>query len=171
MITREQLTADEYDPYFQHYLGLVDPSIGILQVLEQSLFDSISFIEKIEKPLDFRYAPDKWTIAQVILHNIDTERVFAYRALRFMRNDSTALAGFDQDVFIDGCDDYAFAKAELLESLKATRLSTMSLFKNVPGNILSRKGTASGKVMSARVIPFLIAGHHKHHETVISERY
>jgi hypothetical protein len=105
------------------------------------------------------------------MHDIDTERVFAYRALRFMRKDASVLPGFDQDVFVDALGDLAFAKAELQQSIIATRNATIQLFKNVTEESLKFKGNASGQVMTARVIPFLIAGHNSHHEKVIRERY
>lgn len=170
-MTIKSITSDEFNPYFSRYIDLNNPDATIEQVLATSLQESVAFINAIDKPLDYRYAPEKWSIAQVILHNIDTERVFAYRALRFMRGDQTDLAGFDQDVFIEGCGDYAFAKAELLQSLTATREATMALYNNMPHEFLTRTGTANGNLMSVRVIPFLIVGHHKHHESVIKERY
>jgi hypothetical protein len=105
------------------------------------------------------------------MHNIDTERVFQYRALRLIRGDSTNLAGFDQDVFSNSLKDNAFAKAFLLNSLKVTRASTIAIFKEARLEQMNFIGTANDKKMSARVIPFLIAGHHKHHEQIIKERY
>ncbi len=170
-MTVKSITPQEFNPYFSRYIDLNDPDATITQALESSLQVSVDFIKSIDKPLDYRYASNKWTIAQVILHNIDTERVFAYRALRFMRGDQTDLAGFDQDVFIEGCGDYAFAKASLLQSIIATREATIALYKDMPDEFLIRTGTANGNLMSVRVIPFLIAGHHKHHEMVIKERY
>ncbi|MEN8817114.1 MAG: DinB family protein [Nonlabens sp.] len=171
MITFDDIKKDEYPSYYTPYLNLVDSKIDLMTVLEQSLDSSLHFIDSIEKPMDYSYAINKWTIGEVIQHNIDTERVFAYRALRFMRGDSTALSGFDQDVFVDSMKGYAFAKADLLKSLKTIRLATIGLFRNVNDASLIFKGNASNKTMTARVIPFIIAGHNMHHENVIMQRY
>ncbi|MGB3592472.1 MAG: DinB family protein [Nonlabens sp.] len=171
MAKRSDLSSEEYSPYFKMYLDLIDRDMDHLEVLEHYKSVSLNFIEAIEKDFQYSYAPGKWTIAQVIMHNIDTERVFNYRALSFLRGSTESLAGFDQDVFVGGLDNYAFAKAELLSQFTATRDATIELFKYCTETQLARTGIASGKTMSARVLPFLIAGHHLHHEKIIKERY
>ena len=171
MFTVKDLDSHEYDPYFKNYLGLVDKNWTLQEALELSLQETIAFIDALERPLSLRYASDKWSIAQVFMHNLDTERIFQYRALRFLRGDTTPLAGFNQDQFVDAQGDLAFAKADLKQSFATTRAATMDIFKNTTQGQLQFKGNASGKYMTARVIPFLIAGHNKHHERVIAERY
>ena len=171
MFTVQDLKSEEYDPYFKHYLGLVDVNLDMFEMLNQSLKRTLDFIDGLQQPLDHRYAPEKWSIAQVFMHNLDTERVFQYRALRFLRGDSTPLAGFDQDQFVDALGGLAFAKADLKQSFATTRAATIDIFKNATSDQLQFNGNASGKNMTARVIPFLIAGHNKHHENVIAERY
>lgn len=171
MITRGDLQQDEYHPYFNLYLDLISNQTSINKVLVDSINESITFINTIDQDFSHTYSPGKWTIGQVVLHMIDTERVFAYRALRFLRGDQTALAGFDQDAFINGYGDGALAKADLISSLQITRAATIEVFKGVNDEVLSRKGIASGSHMSARVVPFLIAGHNKHHENILRERY
>lgn len=170
-MVRADLFPTEYNDYYTHYLNLVPARTHIKEVLQASMEESIEFIDTIDKPLDFAYAPQKWSIAHVILHNIDTERVFAYRALRFMRGDQTALQGFDQDVFASDYDNYAFAKADLIKTFTATRNATIELFNGLSDKHLLRQGVANDNLMSVRVIPFLIAGHTKHHENIIKERY
>ena len=171
MTTLNDIASSEYSDYFKMYLDLVDQNQGILDTLTVSKNNTIQFLETLDRPLDYSYAPGKWNIAQVIMHNIDTERVFQYRALRFMRGDGTELAGFDQDIFVDSLKEHAFAKADLLKSFKATRNATIALFDGAKKDELKLSGIASGKSMSARVIPFLIAGHNLHHEDIIRERY
>ncbi|PQJ32472.1 hypothetical protein BST92_11275 [Nonlabens arenilitoris] len=170
-MTRKELQSGEYNSYYDHYLNLVPESASIDTILQSSLEDTIRFINKIDKPFDTTYATGKWSIGEVLMHNIDTERVFAYRALRFMRGDQTPLPGFDQDVFAQDYSNYAFAKADLINSFKATRNATIDLFKSITAKQLISRGVASESPMSVRVIPFLIAGHNKHHENVIRERY
>lgn len=171
MFSVQDLNPEEFDPYFKHYLGLVDINLNLYEILDHSLTQTLQFIDNLQKPLDHRYAPGKWSIAQVLMHNLDTERVFQYRALRFLRGDAIPLAGFNQDQFVDALGDLAFAKADLKQSFTVTRAATIDIFKNATQDQLLFKGNASGKDMSARVIPFLIAGHNKHHENVIAERY
>ena len=171
MTTIKELTSAEYAPYFQQYLSLNNPDLGIMDVLITSREQTLSFLDQLDRPLDYRYAKDKWTIAEVLMHNIDTERIFQYRALRFLRGDASELAGFDQDRFVASLKGHAFAKAELQQSFSTTRASTIDIFKYASEEQLKNSGVASGKVMSARVIPFLIAGHNKHHENIITERY
>ncbi len=168
---RSDLLPKEFNSYYTDYLNLVHGSTSVHEALNIGLQESLDFINSIDKNLDYRYGSDKWTIAQVIMHNIDTERVFAYRALRFMRGDLTPLSGFDQDVFAVDYENHAFAKADLIQSFKATRNATIALFNGVTDEQLIIQGTASDSLMSVRVIPFLIAGHTKHHENVIRKRY
>lgn len=171
MTTVQHLNKDEYAPYFEKYLSLNDPNKNIPEVLTYSLQQTIDFLDHLQTDLDYRYQPDKWSIAEVLMHNIDTERIFQYRALRFLRGDQSELTGFDQDLFVESLKEHAFAKAELIQSFSITRATTIDVFKNASEDQLKNKGKASGKVMSARVIPFLIAGHNKHHENIIAERY
>ncbi|MFT6096810.1 MAG: hypothetical protein ACJAXY_001214 [Nonlabens sp.] len=171
MVTFNNISADEYPAYYQPYLNLIDPSLSLFDTLENSLYNSLNLLKSIEVPLSYRYAPNKWSIGQVMMHNIDTERVFAYRALCFMRGDPTSLPSFDQDLFVDNLGDLAFAKADVLQSLKTTRDATIELFKNASDVSLIFKGTASDKIMTPRVIPFIIVGHNLHHEKIIRERY
>jgi hypothetical protein len=171
MITFNNISADEYPAYYQPYLSLIDPSLSLSNILVNSLYNSLNLLKSIDVPLNYRYAANKWSIGQVMMHNIDTERVFAYRALCFIRRDQSSLPGFDQDLFVDNLGDLAFAKADVLQSLKTTRNATIEVFKYASDASLMFKGTASDKIMTARVIPFIIAGHNLHHENVIRERY
>lgn len=171
MIVRNDLTATEYNPYYSDYLAKIPGETSIKEALESGLEQSVALVNSLSQDLGHRYMPSKWTLGQVILHCVDTERVFAYRALRFMRGDRTALSGFDQDIFTQDFNDYAFAKAELLKALKTTRQATIQLFNEVDDSFLKRSGIANGNEMTARAIPFIIAGHHAHHERIITERY
>ena len=171
MILLKDLQQEEYSEYYTPYLSLLDQETTIDSVLEEAMKHTLELVHSIDKPFSYTYADGKWSIGQVLQHNLDTERIFAYRALRFLRKDATPLPGFEQDLFVETLGDVAFAKAELLESLETTRRATISLFKNATDDSLQFKGIASGQVMTARVIPFLIAGHSLHHENIIKERY
>jgi hypothetical protein len=167
----KDIKNDEYAPYYGRYLSDFDAGLTIDMVLNDSLQHTLDFVKKIERPLSYSYQPKKWSIGQVLQHTIDTERVFAYRALRFLRKDPTVLSGFDHVFFNNQFDNYAFAKAELIQSITTTRLFTIDVFKNASDEALIFKGTANGKIMTARVIPFIIAGHFLHHEKVLKDLY
>jgi hypothetical protein len=124
-----------------------------------------------EEKLSYRYAEGKWTIKEIMAHLIDDERIYAYRALRFARNDQTELPGFDQD-------DYAIESAanersldDLLEEFAAVRRSTIALFNSFDERVWTRSGVASGNVMSVRAAAYHIAGHELRHLNIIKERY
>lgn len=171
MILLKDLKQEEYSEYYTPYLSLLDREASIETVLSDAIEQTVRLVNSIDKPFSYTYAEGKWSIGQVLQHNLDTERIFAYRALRFMRKDATPLPGFDQDLFVKTLGDTAFAKAELLSSMQSTRQATIDLFKNATEDSLQFRGVASGQIMTARVIPFLIAGHSLHHEKVIKERY
>ena len=171
MILLKDLDKEEYSEYYTPYLSLLDREANIESVLSDAIEQTVRLVSSIDKPFSYAYAEGKWSIGQVLQHNLDTERIFAYRALRFMRKDATPLPGFDQDLFVKTLGDTAFAKAELLSSMQSTRQANIDLFKNATEDSLQFRGIASGQIMTARVIPFLIAGHSLHHENIIKERY
>jgi hypothetical protein len=119
----------------------------------------------------FRYAEGKWTIKEVICHLQDAERVFAYRALRFARNDQTPLAAFDENLYATQANAHARSVQELAREMKRLRDSTIDLFASFTPDMLSREGTASGKKISVLTIGYIIAGHELHHYRILNERY
>lgn len=120
---------------------------------------------------DFSYAADKWSLKEVILHIIDTERIFAYRALRFSRNDKTPLAGFEQNDYIPFSDIQHRSPESLIEEYRDTRRSTITMFKYFSDEMLLRQGYAAGNPMTPLAIGFIIAGHEIHHLEIVKERY
>jgi uncharacterized Fe-S cluster-containing MiaB family protein len=118
-----------------------------------------------------RYAPDKWTIAEVIRHIIETERIFAYRALRFSRFDGTDLPGFNENSFISALQDVKFSKEQTLTDFRSVRNASLTLFETMNREMLSFMGNANGFSMSAEMLGFMIVGHTVHHCRVIEERY
>ena len=133
------------------------------------------FVELInevpENKLSFAYAEGKWTLAELLMHIIDAERVFQYRALRFARNDKTPMAGFDQNDYVPECNAKGRSKKDLLEEYAAVRESTILLFQSFDEEALKRVGNASGSDMSTRAMGFIICGHQAHHLNIIKERY
>jgi hypothetical protein len=124
-----------------------------------------------ENRFDFAYAEGKWTASQVFRHIIETERIFAYRALRFSRFDETPLSGFNENDFIEKLSSTAFPKQKLIQEFKTVRDSTISLFETMTPEMLSFMGNANGLSVSAEMLGFMIVGHTVHHMDVIENRY
>lgn len=165
------LPVSEYNPYYHTYI-LALGDINLMDGFEDGKNNFISFIEELpEEKLNYSYAEGKWTLAEVLMHIIDAERVFQYRALRFARNDNTPLAGFDQDIYVPQSNASKKMKKEILDEYLTVRNSTISLFKSFDDAVLKRIGMASDSKMSTRAMGFIICGHQAHHLKIIRERY
>ncbi|HEX8650009.1 MAG TPA: DinB family protein [Pyrinomonadaceae bacterium] len=168
----EKPEEGEYAPYTIMYIGLLPDDGLVLKHLKDNLKSTQDFILSLpEEKLAYRYAEGKWTIKEILVHIIDDERIYAYRALRFARNDKTELPGFEQD-------DYALHSGanerdikDILEELATVRDSTISLFNGLESSALTRVGVVSGNVMSVRAAAYHIAGHELRHIKIIKERY
>lgn len=161
----------EYAEYYQRYIGLV-PDGDVFDILEEQLRLTLDLLLGMsEEQAGFAYAEGKWSIKQVIGHVIDTERVFAYRGLRIARGDSTPLPGFEQDDYVSGADFNARSRMSLSGELEHLRRSNLFLFSTWDAEVQQRRGTASGFSLSARAVPYILAGHERHHLNVITERY
>lgn len=168
----KDLTDNEYAPYQANYLYNVDDIWPLAEELEVSVHNLIRFIQDIPMDkFDYRYAEGKWTIKDILQHLIDTERIFAYRALRIARNDQTALPGFDETAYAGATDANARHLQNLLTELSIVRQGTIHLFKSFTSEDLLKTGTASGYNVSVRALGYLIIGHQYHHIKIYKERY
>jgi hypothetical protein len=162
---------DEAAPYYFTYIDRI-ASDDIVSVLTNQLQEVPAFLSRIseEKSLH-RYAPEKWSIRQVLNHLNDTERTFAFRALWFGRGFSEPLASFDQNTAANGAraDDYSWASH--VTDFRDVRNATLSLLQNLPEEAWSRKGVASGNAVTVRALAYIIAGHLSHHIAILQERY
>lgn len=162
---------DEAAPYYFTYIDRV-ASADIVAVLANQMEEVPAFLSQIseEKSLH-RYAPDKWSIRQVLNHVNDTERAFAFRALWFARGFSEPLASFDQNVAANEAraDDCSWASH--VADFRDIRRATLSFFRNLPQEAWSRKGVASGNPVTVRALAYIIAGHVSHHIAILQERY
>ena len=120
---------------------------------------------------DLRYEPGKWSLKEVFIHIMDTERIFAYRALRFARHDQTPLPGFEQDDYIPYLEVSNRSGHSIIEEYESTRRATLSMFKNFSADMMLYNGTASGNSLTPLAIGFIIAGHEIHHLDIVKERY
>ncbi|HEY1197030.1 DinB family protein [Flavobacterium sp.] len=165
------ILENEYAGHFGTYLKEAGDG-KLIEELEISLHEFIRFVQNIPMDkFDYRYAEGKWTIKEIIQHVIDTERIFAYRALRFSRNDKTPLPSFEESDYADNTDANSRSIQDLLTEFSAVRHSNLLFYKSLSDEQLKRIGTASGNQISVRALGFVIIGHQKHHQKVFEERY
>ena len=169
--THARPNQSEYLPYYEKYISMV-PNGSIIDVLNNQIAETLELLAGIpESRAGLRYAPDKWSIKELVGHVIDSERVFAYRALRFARNDKTALPGYEQDDYVRGGDHDSLPLTDIASELKSVRASTIFLFKHLNADAWTRTGVANDAEVSVRALAYIIAGHELHHREVLRSRY
>ncbi len=168
----EKPKEGEYAPYTIMYIGLLPDDGLVLQHLQDNLQATKNFILSLPaEKLAYRYAEGKWTIKEILVHISDDERIYAYRALRFARNDKTELPGFEQDDYTRSAGANSRDPDDILAELTTVRNATISLFNSFDNAALTRAGVANGNIMSVRAAAYHIAGHELHHINIIKERY
>jgi hypothetical protein len=161
----------EAAPYYFSYIKQVAGD-DALAVIESQLHESLELFAGISEEISLRrYAPDKWSIRELLNHVTDTERAFAFRALWFARGFATPLPGYDQNVAASGAAADRVPWSAHVEEFRAVRQSTISLFRNMPVEGWTRSGIASDNLVSVRAMAFIIAGHLAHHAAILRERY
>jgi DinB superfamily len=164
--------ADEYRASFADYVSRVPAGADILELLARQRADTQARLHAIpEARGGHRYAPGKWSVKEIVLHLSDTERIMAYRALRIARADTTPLPGFDENAYAPASGADAVPLAELASEFSAVRQATLALFRHLPREAWTRRGTASDAPISVRALAWVIAGHEHHHLAVLAERY
>jgi len=161
----------EHAPYFSRYIDLV-PEEDVVGMLEAQGREIAALLAPLgEEKASFRYAPEKWSVKQVIGHVTDAERIFAYRLLSIARGETQPLPGFEENDYMRGAnfDDRSFV--DLLDDFDATRRATLTLMRGLAGEAWMRVGTANDTRASARAVAYMIAGHARHHLGVLRERY
>jgi uncharacterized damage-inducible protein DinB len=162
---------DEYAPYYEKYISKVK-SDEPLKELRDGLKQTKKLISNLnKKQLKLRYAEGKWTIKEILVHMMDAERIFGYRALRFARNDQTKLPSFDEEQYAPASKATKRKIKSILREYEAVRKATIALFENLDEEMLMRVGTANDQQMSVRALLYVTAGHELHHVGVIKEKY
>lgn len=157
--------------YYFTYIDQVGPG-DICQILEAQADETLGLLHGIPEAQSLhRYAPDKWTIRQVLSHVNDTERAFVFRALWFAREFDSPLPSFDQNIAIAGADADARSWQSHVEEFRAVRASTVAFFGNLPTDAWPRRGIASGNPFTVRALAYITAGHVTHHMRILRERY
>ena len=165
------LNLESVPQFYKNYVKQIDET-DVLQALRLSGFRTQVLIHSIPTDqIDYRYADGKWTIREVLCHIIDAERIFAYRALRFARNDKANLHGFDENAYAPEANAGGRSLKKISDELTHLRSSTIDLFEGFTEEMLHRKGVANNNEMGVLVLGFVIAGHEAHHRRILTERY
>jgi hypothetical protein len=161
----------EYAAYYGKYTQLV-PEADLLQAMARGTDETFAYLRSLPQASGGkRYAPDKWTVCQVIGHLSDTERVFAQRALFFARGDAGPLPGMEQDDWMKHSPCAAQPLSELVGEFERVRRSTLDLLRPLSPEAWGRRGTASGYEFSVRALAYIILGHERHHLAILKARY
>jgi hypothetical protein len=161
----------DYNPYYDTYISLIEDD-DIIKVLEEQLKSAETYLRThSEENGNYYYEKGKWTVKEVLGHVIDTERIMAYRALAFARNEKQALPGFEQDDYVAESNFNKRTLDDLINEFKIVRESNINLFKSFDEEILNRRGTASDSEITVLALIYIIAGHEKHHIKILRVRY
>jgi uncharacterized damage-inducible protein DinB len=157
--------------YFSYYIEQVENEDVIIALSEQMVL-----VENLVKKLkdeqeNYRYAEGKWSVKEILGHLVDTERIFAYRSLCIARGEKQSLPGFDENEYAYAANFAEQSMEGLFEQYRYTRLASLALFKSYTEEIASRKGMANGSEVSARGLVWMIAGHERHHLTILANKY
>jgi uncharacterized damage-inducible protein DinB len=170
-LTTERPKTGEYHPYYDRYISLI-PGNDIIATLEKQFPKTIALLSgRTEEEGNFRYAPGKWALREVLGHMNDTERIMAYRLLRFSRGDQTPIEGYEQDDYVRDGPFADLTLAALIEEFKTIRAGTLTLLRNLRPQDWIRRGVANKNEISVRALAYVIAGHELHHRGVLEEHY
>lgn len=168
---KSQLQPEEFSQFYGTYLATLD-NVELMGSLRNGKNEFLKFVDEVpDEKWQYAYEKGKWTLVEVLLHIIDTERIFQYRAFRFSRNDKTELPGFEQDDYILEANAQNRGKRNIIEEYSAVRNSTITLFEPLTEEYLMRKGRASDKPWSVGGLGFVISGHQKYHMDILLKRY
>jgi uncharacterized damage-inducible protein DinB len=168
------MTRPDLNTVPQFYKGYVEhvKDFDMLEAIKKSGTTTIELIKSIpEAKGEYRYQPEKWSIKELLCHMMDAERIFAYRALRFARNDKTPLSGFEEKDYAPEANANGRTILQLAKEMETLRLSTIDLFASFTPSMLKRTGTANNVELSVLNLGYIVAGHESHHRKVLTERY
>jgi uncharacterized damage-inducible protein DinB len=161
----------EYDAYYKGYIDRVE-SRQLSLILRQQRANVLELLDGLsEERANYRYAPEKWSVKEVLGHLIDTERVFVYRAMSIARGEKQSLPGFDQDDYVRKGDFDRRTVASLQAEYEAVRNASIAFFESLDEADWPATGTANGVTVSVRAIGYIVPGHEAHHLSILEERY
>lgn len=161
----------EFDVYYERYMALVEDGDVISTLTNQAAETSNLLNEIDEEKAGFRYAPGKWSVKELVGHIIDTERIFAYRALRISRGDRTPIEGYEQDDYIKNAEFDKCRLADLAEEFALCRGSNILMYKGLSEAAWHRRGVANECEITVRALAYISAGHELYHVDILKERY
>ena len=165
------LNLETVPPFYKNYVKQIEET-DLLQALRISGHRCLELVHAIpDEKAVFRYENGKWSVRELLCHMIDAERIFAYRALRFARNDKTPLAGFEENDYATEANASGRSLQKIVAEMAHLRSSTIDLFESFTPEMLTRKGISNKNEFSVMVLGFIIAGHETHHCNVLKERY
>jgi uncharacterized damage-inducible protein DinB len=161
----------EYATYYKKYIDLASED-DVVSALDAQAQETAALLQGLsEEQAASRYAPDKWSIKQLVGHVTDGERVFAYRALSFARGETQPLPGFDQEPYVVNSAADERSISDLAAELAAVRRANVMMLRALPEEAWHRVGTASDNPISVRALAYIILGHERHHMGIVRERY
>jgi hypothetical protein len=167
----ERPTSADYAPYYEKYVALVADG-DIVKNLHTQMQETLSLVRSLtSEQADSRYAPDKWTVKELVGHLVDAERIFSYRALRFGRGDENPLAGFEQEPYVRNGNFANRTLEDLADEFEHLRLSNILLFRSLDEAAWNRRGVASDNEVSVKALAYIMAGHELHHMGILRTRY
>ena len=165
------LNTSEYNPFYQVYVDACGND-ELIQELTKNLKSSLYLFKTIPaEKQEYRYDVGKWSIKELLQHLIDSERIFAYRALRIARADKTNIPGYEHNDYVPVSNANNRNYTDLVEEFELLRKSSIALFKSFDENMLLSSGTANNDTITVRAIGFIMVGHYNHHINIIKERY
>jgi hypothetical protein len=163
-------SSTEYGRFYDAYIALV-PEDDILAALDMQTADMLTLLRGApEAQGNVRHAPYTWSVKQVVNHMADTERVMAYRALRFARGDATPLPGFEETGYAQTAESDRRPLSDVVSELEAVRRSSRALFRSLPEAAWTRSGVANNHPVSVRALAYVIVGHSRHHTAILRQR-
>ena len=169
---RSDISYDEIGEFYWNYLNLIPEEAVLIDYLQKNTYEICEFLKSIPKDKwSYRYEPGKWSIAEIIQHILDTERIFQYRALCFARGENKPLPGFDHDYYAMNSHADDRSPGSFIKEFRAIRESGIFLYKSFSEDMLKKQGNMNDMNATPRAIGFVMAGHSLHHKDIISKRY
>ncbi len=161
----------DYAPFYAGYVEAVETD-DIVLFLERQKEAVLDFLRPIEwEKWELAYAEGKWTMAQLVQHLIDSERIFAYRALCIARGDKTPLPSFDQEAYAEASEANSRTPASLADEFAAVRGASVHLFRSFSPAMWAQRGVAGEREITPLALAWIIGGHTCHHLRILGERY
>ena len=163
--------AGEYPAYAEVYMKHVPTDGFLLKHMKESFKEMKKLVLHLPEEKLVHRPEGKWTIKEILVHIVDDERIYAYRALRFARNDATELPGFEQDDYTRSSAANERNVKNILQEYSAVRSATIALFNGLPNEAFVRSGIANNNRATVRALAYHIAGHELHHIQLLKSQY